>query len=83
MCDKNVSKEPFMLKYCLGRYKTQGMCYKAVDTCLLALKSAADWFATDKIPKKLDDVFSNDDITFVNTDSDNATFLLTIWTLLL
>ena len=67
-----------MLKYCLGRYKTQGMCYKAVYTCLQALKFVADWFATDKMPKKLDDVFSNDDITFVNTDSDNVTFLLTI-----
>ena len=67
-----------MLKHCLGRYKTQGTCYKAVDTCLQALNFVADWFATDKMPKKLDDVFSNDDITFVNTESDNVTFLLTI-----
>ena len=31
-------KHPFMLKYCLDRYKILDMCKKAVDVCLLALK---------------------------------------------
>ena len=29
MCDEVVSKEPFMLKYCLNRYKTQEKTYRA------------------------------------------------------
>ena len=48
MCDKNISKEPFILKYCLDRYKTQEMCYEAVDGCLPALKFIPDWFVTIK-----------------------------------
>ena len=38
VCDKVVSEEPFMLKYCLDRYKTQEMHDKTVDACLPALK---------------------------------------------
>ena len=38
MCDKVVSKERFMLKYCLHIYKTQEICYKSVDASLLRLK---------------------------------------------
>ena len=33
MCDKVVSEDPFTLKCCLDRYKTQEMCDKAVDAC--------------------------------------------------
>ena len=33
MCYKVISEEPFMLKCCLDRYKTQEMCDKAVDGC--------------------------------------------------
>ena len=29
-----VSKEPFMWKFCLGRYKVQVICDEAVDTFL-------------------------------------------------
>ena len=36
-CDKVVSKELVMLKYCHDRYKTQEMCDKAVDAYLPAL----------------------------------------------
>ena len=46
---KVVSKEPFMLKYCLDKYKTQEMCDKAVDAFLPALKFVPDWFVTKKI----------------------------------
>ena len=40
MCDKAVSKDLFMLKYCLNRQKIQKICDKAVDDILLALKFA-------------------------------------------
>ena len=36
MCDKAISKELFMLKYSLNRYKNQERCDKATDTCLSA-----------------------------------------------
>ena len=75
MCNKVVSKEPFMLKYCLDRYKTQEMCDKAVDAFLSMLKFGPDWFVTNKMVKRLDDVvFSNDDIVLINADSDDVTF---------
>ena len=31
ICNKIVSKKPFKLKYCLGRSKTQEMCYEVVN----------------------------------------------------
>ena len=34
MCDKVVSKDPFMLKFCLDRCKTQEMRDKAADAFL-------------------------------------------------
>ena len=37
-CDKAVSEDPFMPKYCLDRYKTQEICDKVVDDFLPALK---------------------------------------------
>ena len=70
MCDKVVSKEPFMLKHCPNRYKTQKMYDKKVDACVSALKFAPDCLATSKMLEMLNDVlFSNDDI-----DSDIPTF---------
>ena len=39
MCDKIVSDDPFQLKYCHERYKTQEMCNIAVDDFLPALKA--------------------------------------------
>ena len=38
MYEKAVSKEIFMLKYCLNRYKTQEISEKADDACLQSLK---------------------------------------------
>ena len=32
MSDKVVSEDPFILKHCLVRYKTQEMCDKAADS---------------------------------------------------
>ena len=42
---------------------------------LPTLKFASDWFVTYKMLQELDDfIFSNDDIVFVNKDSDNVIF---------
>ena len=74
LCDKIVSKNPFMLKHCFDRYKTQEMCDKAVDNFLLALKLVPDWYVTSNIIEKLDNsVFSNDEIVFGDLDSDFVT----------
>ena len=64
-----------MLKFYLDRYKTQEMRDEAVDACLPALKFVSDWSVTNKMIEKHDNVvFSNGDIIFLDTDSDNATF---------
>ena len=52
------------------------MCGKAVDAFPPTLKFVPDWFLTRKMIKKLDDLFSNDDIIFVNEDSNFVTFLV-------
>ena len=50
------------------------MCDKVADVCLPGLKLVFDWFVKNKMLEKLYDVvFSNDDIIFVNADSDNVT----------
>ena len=36
MCNKVVPEERFMLKYFLYRHKTQKVCDRAVDICVLA-----------------------------------------------
>ena len=48
MCDKVVSKEPFLLKYSPDRHKTQKMS-DFVDSFILALKFIPDWFVTSKM----------------------------------
>ena len=48
MCDRVVSKDPFLIVYCPDKYKTERMCDKAVDS-LAALKLIPDWFVTSKI----------------------------------
>ena len=52
-----------MMKYCLDRRKTKEMCDRAVDACLPALKPVLDWFITNKMLEKQNNVvFANDDI---------------------
>ena len=46
MRDKFISKDSFMLKYCVDRCKTQEMCDKAVDAFLRTLKFVPDSFLT-------------------------------------
>ena len=53
MCDRVVSEDPFLIVYCLDKYKTQKMCDEAVDDCLAAMKFIPDWFCTSKMIKKL------------------------------
>ena len=75
ICDKVVSEDCFMLKYCLDRYKTQETCDKTVDAFLPTLTFFLDWIVTKiMIQKPGDVVFSNDDAVFVNKDSGNVTF---------
>ena len=61
LCDKIVSEDHFMLRYCHDKYKTQNVCDNAVYSCLLALENVTDWFATSKMIKKLDSVIFFDD----------------------
>ena len=59
------------------KYKTQEICDKAINAFLLALKFVPDWFLTSKMIKRLNDaLFANDDIIFINKDSNNITFSL-------
>lgn len=61
LSDKLVSKDPFMLKHCLDKYKTEEICDKAVDLCIPELKFAPVWFATSKtIENPVSAVFCND-----------------------
>ena len=48
ICDKVVSEDPFTLKCCLDRYKSQ-LCDKAVDDFPPVLKFVPDWLDASKI----------------------------------
>ena len=49
---------------------------EVVDALLPALKFVSDYFVANEMQEKLDNVvFSNDDIFFVDVDSDIVTFL--------
>ena len=75
MCDKAVSKDPFMLKYCLDSYMTQEMWDQTVSDFLLALQFVPDWFVTNKMLEKFNDaLFADDDMNFVNEGFNNVTF---------
>ena len=53
------------------------MCYKTVDSSLLALKFASGWFVTSNMIEKLDNaLFSDDFIVFGDLDSDYVTFFI-------
>ena len=51
MCDKVISKDPFLLTYYLNRYNIHKTYDKIIDDFLLTLKFVADWFVTNKITK--------------------------------
>ena len=51
------------------------MCDKVVDSYLLSLKFVPDWLVMSKMIEKPDNaIFSNDDISFGDLDSDIVTF---------
>ena len=76
MCDKNISENLFMLKYCHDKYKTQKMCNNAVYSCLLTLKFVPDKFVASEMIEKLDSaVFSDYYIVFGDLYYDFVTFL--------
>ena len=66
-----------MLKYCSDEYKTQGMCDKVLDFYLTTLiKFVPDWFVRKKLLETLDNfIFSNDDTSLHDVDSNIITFL--------
>ena len=53
MREKAVSKESFMLKYCLDRYNTQEVFEKVVDAFLPLSKFVPYWFVPYWFVKKL------------------------------
>ena len=53
MCDKVVSKEPIMLKYCPERYKIQTIYDKTVDACMSPF--VPNWLVMSKIYEILND----------------------------
>ena len=74
MCDGIVAADPFMLMYCLDRYKSQEMCYEAVDNFLVALKFIPDWFVTNKVLEKFHGaLLACDDILFFDEDLSKVT----------
>ena len=53
MCDKAVSKNVFMLKYCHDRYKTQEICDIVVANFLPVLKFVLDCFVKNNMINKI------------------------------
>ena len=75
MCDRNISEDPFSIRYISNQYKTQQMCDKAAHDCLAALKFVPDWFAASEMIKILFTAFyADENIFYFNEDSGNAVF---------
>ena len=80
MCDRVVSEYPFLIVYCLDKYKTQRMCDQAVDGCLVALKFIPDWFFTRKMLRNIDNTLhADDDISSVIFEVIKTSFRLFIF----
>ena len=75
MCDKIVTENPFMLKYCPDKYMTQKMCDEVVDDFLPTLNFVRDWFVTSKMIKKLfTALYADESILYFDEDSGNVVF---------
>ena len=75
MCDRFVSRDPFILKCCLDGYKTRKMYDKAGNDFHSSLKFVPSWFVTSKLIKIFHDaLFANDDILFFDKDFRNVIF---------
>ena len=77
MCDKVFSEDPFMIKYCLNRCKTQ-MCDKVINEFLLSSKFVPDWFPINKMIKKCynalfaDATVSSNEMGILRVDLNNV-----------
>ena len=73
-------EDPFILLYCVNRYKTSKRCDEAVEDCLSALKFVPDWFVTNKMLRKLHEgFFTNYDILSFDEDFGNIEILVIKW----
>ena len=75
MCNNIMFEDPFSITYVPDHYKSQQMCDKAVDDCLVALKFLPDWFATSKMATKhFTALYADGNILFFNEDPGNVVF---------
>ena len=77
MCDKIISENPFMLKYCPDKYVTQKMCDQAVDDFQPTLNFVTDWFVTSKmikIKKLFTASYAYKNTIYFDEDSANVVF---------
>ena len=49
MCDEAVDTHPSTIKFVPECYRTQEMCYKAVNKCFFVLDSILDRFKTQEL----------------------------------
>ena len=75
MCEKIISENLFMLKYCPHKYITQKTCDKPVDDFLPTLNLVPDWFVTSKIIKKLfTALYADENLLYFDEDFGNVVF---------
>ena len=75
MCDRFIARDPFLLKCCFDRYKTQKIYDKAANNFHLSLKFIPSCFFTNKLIKIFHDaLFANNDILFFDKDFHNVVF---------
>ena len=75
MCDKIISKNPFMLKYFPDKHLTQKMCNEAVDGSVPTLNFVPEWFVTSKMIKKLFiALYVDENVLYFDEDSGNVVF---------
>ena len=75
MCDKIISENDFILKYCPDKYVTQKMCDEVVADFLPTLNFVPDWFVASKvikIKKLFTALYADDNIVYFDEESANA-----------
>ena len=53
MCNRTVNEWPWLLGYVPDQYKTEEMCYRAVERYLSSLQFVPDWFGTQQEQLKI------------------------------
>ena len=75
MCDKIISENPFMLRYCPDQYVTQKICDEPVDNFLPTLIFVTDWFVTSKmIKKRFTALYADENILHFDEDFGYVSF---------